>query len=103
MLHDGALHAPFLTNNPPPLSPRLPPSFSLPFPLFLGRGLGTGPPAGGLELKCIDLSLTGNKLIPPFSLYQKAHRVHECTLSLQARVFRDYFPKRHFYEAFQSA
>lgn len=48
LLHDGALHAPFLTNNPPP-SPRLPPSFSLPFPLFLGRGLGTGPPAGGLN------------------------------------------------------
>lgn len=46
VLHDGLLHAPFLTNNPPPAS-RLLPLYL--FPPFLGHGSGTGPPAGGLN------------------------------------------------------
>lgn len=83
VLHAAWLYAPFLTNNPPP-------SLSIPFPSLSGPWLRDRSTCRGLELKCIDLSLTGNKLIPPpasffSSLYQKAHPVH--TFLSQARMF----------------
>lgn len=64
VLHDGALHAPFLTNTPGP-----PPPLSLPFPLFQGHGFGTGPPAGGLNWNALIFRSLETSLFPLFFLF----------------------------------
>lgn len=77
VLHDGALHAPFLTNTPCP-----PPSLSLPFPLFQGHGFGTGPPAGGLNWNALIFRLLETSLFLSFLLFsfcQVACRVQAIT------------------------
>lgn len=99
LLHDALLHAPFLTNNPPPC---LPPSLSIPFPSLSGPWLRDRSTCRGLELKCIDLSLAGNKLIPPlFFLSLCIKKPIQCTLSFQEHAcFQGLFSKRHFYKVF---